>query len=301
MVQWTVRQIWICLIGSTCLTLTLSLSGYALWSQWRQKQAINPEYKIIAIEQTGSQARALQTAYLAELLDLSCNQFTSLYTLDCKKAALKLLSSPLISEASVKKVFPGTLYIEYEIRKPIAYLADYQNIGIDREGYLFPMSPFFSPKELPELYLGLPAFGASEDRLGRKGGIWKSPLQNRYFHLAAELLTFLETAPWKEGFRLKKVDVSNAFAPSLGQREIVLFTEEDFRHTSKEKEICCTFPKILRIAPKEYSQQLVHFFTLRRHMADDYKKQLLQISESTQFHPRIIDLRIPQLAFIENH
>lgn len=301
MKQWTIRQVWICLIGSSCCTLALSVSGYTIWSRSIQKRLIDPENKIVSILQTGSEKEALKTVYLAELLGLSADVYTSLYSLSCREAERRLLSSPLISTARVKRIPPGTLYIDYESRKPIAWLADYQNTGIDKEGYIFPMAPFFSPKELPEIYLGLPSFQAGEDPFGRKGGNWQEPIRTGYFQLALDVLQFLETAPWKEGFRLKKIDVSNAFAPSLGQREIVLFTEEDFRVNSDEREVCCVFPKILRLAPKDYPQQLNHFFILRRNMAEDYKKQLSKICESARFQPRIIDLRIPQLAFVENH
>lgn len=301
MKHWTIRQVLICLIGSSCLTLSLSLCGYFSWSKWMQKRLIDPDYKIVSIIQTGSVKEALKTTYLAELLNLSNDVYTSLYAFNCKKGEAQLLASPLISFASIKKKTPGTLYIDYEVRKPVAQLADYQNMGIDEEGYIFPIFPFFSPKQFPSIYLGLPAFGEGEDRWGRKGGSWQAPIQNNYLKLALDILSFLERAPWEEGFLVKKIDVSNAFAPSLGQREIVLFTEEDFRFLSQEKEVSLVFPKILRLAPKDYPQQLTHFFSLRRNMAEDYKKQLSQISKSTRFQPRIIDLRIPQLAFVENH
>jgi hypothetical protein len=301
MKQWTIRQVWMCLIGSSCLTLALSVSGYTIWSRSIEKRLVDPKNKIVSIVQTGSEKEALKTVYLAELLALSTDVYTSLYALSCTEAERRLLSSPLISSAVVKRIPPGTLCIDYEARKPIAWLSDYQTTGIDKEGYMFPMAPFFSPKELPEIYLGLPSFGAPEDRFGRKGGGWQTPIRTSYFQLALDVLQFLETAPWKEGFRLKKIDVSNAFAPSLGQREVVLFTEEDFRVNGDLREVYCIFPKILRLAPKDYPQQLNHFFLLRRNMAEDYKKQLLKISESARFQPRIIDLRIPQLAFVENH
>ena len=300
MTQWTVRQSILFLVGSTCLTLTLSVAGYLLWKKGDRTKSLDPKYQIISIIQTGPEKEALKTVYLAELLSLSSDSFASLYDFDCKEGEKKLLLSPLISSASIKKMEPDALYIDYEVRKPIAWLSDYQNVGIDAQGHLFPMTPFFSPKELPEIYLGLPSFGADEDRFGRKGGKWQMPLQDRYFLLAQQILTALEGAPWKEGVILKKLDVSNALAPSLGQREIVLFTEENFR-LKKEKEICCTFPKILRLSPKDYPQQLNHFFTLKRNMIEDYKKQLAKVSESTRFQSRIIDLRIPQLAFVENH
>lgn len=78
------------------------------------------------------------------------------------------------------------------------------------------MAPFLSPKQLPEIYLGLPGFTQ-----------WEISPKNSFLQLALEILAYLDTAPWTEGFRIQRIDVSNAFAASLGQREIVLFTEEE--------------------------------------------------------------------------
>jgi len=248
--------------------------------------------------QTGPEKEALNTAYLAELLGLSADHPTSLYAFDCKRAEKRLLLSPMISQAEVKRLPQNAIYIDYEVRKPIARLADYKNIAIDRAGYLFPISPFFAPKEIPEIYLGLPDFGAPEDAYGRKGGEWLTPVHNRFLQLAFEILGFLEEVPWREGFRVKRIDVSNAFCPSLGQREVVLFTEEE---VILKDGASCVFPKFLRLAPKGYPQQLKSFCLLRRNMEADYRKQLADAVDSNRFAPRIIDLRIPQLAFVENH
>ena len=159
-----------------------------------------------------------------------------------------------------------------------------------------------APKELPEIYLGLPAFGESEDSLGRTGGLWQSPMRNSYLCLAFEMLQFLEGLPWREGLRIKRIDVSNAFAPSLGGREIVLFTEEDLILNRGEKSTCCTFPKMLRLSPKEYAQQMNNFLSLRKNIMEDYSKQLSSaaLPQTGRFSSRIVDLRIPHLAFVEN-
>jgi hypothetical protein len=191
------------------------------------------------------------------------------------------------------------VYIDYEVRKPIAWLSDYKNIAIDREGFLFPVAPFFSPKQLPEIYLGLPPFGAPEDRLGRSGGQWLVPLKSRYLNLALEILQYLEGSPWRQGLRIQRIDVSNAFAPTLGSREIVLFTEEEVSFRQEGEEVVCIFPKILRLAPKDYPQQLANFFSLRKSMLEDYRKLLAKVQKNSRFAPRIIDLRIPQLAFVD--
>jgi len=285
------RQALFCLIGSTCLTLTLSLGSYWLWKKHRNERLLSEKYRIASIIQTGPEKEALQTAYLAELLGLSLDQPTQLYAINLKKAEKKLLASPLISHAKIKRYPPETLYIDYEVRRPICWLADYKNTAVDREGSLFPMAPFFSPKHLPEIYLGLPPFTS-----------WK--IKGQALDLALEILQFLETTPWKEGLRIKRIDVSNAFMPSLGQREVVLFTEEELfipQAGPVRGEVVFTFPKILRLAPKDYTQQLGNFFTLRRTMMEDYSRQLFALKPTTggRYAPRIIDLRIPQLAFVE--
>ncbi len=297
--EWSLRQSILCLVGSTLVTLILSLGGYFLWKRDRQNRLGDENYRIASIVQTGPEKEALKTAYLAELLSLSADRPQSIYAFDLKKGEARLLASPLIRQAKIKRLPPATLYVDYEVRKPVAWLADYHNTGIDREGYLFPMSPFFSPKQLPEIYLGLPPFGSQDDRSGRKGGEWLAPLHNKHLSLAFEILQYLEGTPWKEGLVVKRIDVSNAFAASLGQREIVLFTEEELNIRQNEREIVFVFPKILRLAPKEYAQQLGNFFALRRTMMDDYRRQIASADQSSRFSPRIVDLRIPQLAFVQ--
>lgn len=286
MTEWPMRKALACLIGSTCFTLCASLIGYWLWSKHRSERMSNPRYWITGIIQTGPEKEALKTAYLAELLGLSADRPTHLYAFNPKKGEEKLLACPLISSAKVQRLPPSTLYVDYEVRKPIAWIADFKNTAIDETGHLFPVTPFFSPKNLPELYLGLSGFTE-----------WKTGGPS--FELALELLHFLETAPWKEGLKIQRIDVSNAFAPSLGQREIVLFTEEEIAFSKGERQEVCIFPKILRIAPKDYPQQLGNFFSLRKAMMEDYQRQLSTFDRGGRFAPRIIDLRIPQLAFVQ--
>jgi hypothetical protein len=299
--KWTLRQALFCLIGSTLATLLIGLGSIYLYKQWNLKRRFDARYQISGIVQTGPEKEALKTVYLAELLGLSVDQPKNLYALDLKKAESALLSSPLIKKVAVKRVQPSTLYIDYEVRHPIAWLSDYSNTGIDQEGYLLPCTPFFSPKQMPEIYLGLPSFGAAEDTFGRKGGLWRTPIKNRYLNLALELLQTFEGSPWKEGLSIKRIDVSNAFAPSLGRREIVLFTEEEIAVKKGDRQISFTFPKILRLAPKDYAQQLNNFFALRKTMVEDYKTQLASADQGGRFTPRIVDLRILQLAFVESH
>ncbi len=298
--EWTYRQAAFFLIGTTLATLVLSTGSYALWRKGRKSRLLDPHYRIVAIVQTGPEKEALKTSYLAELLSLSSDHPIPLYAFDVKEGEKKLLACPMISRAKIKRVDPGTLYIDYTVRKAIARLSDYENIGLDGEGHLFPLAPFFTPQHLPEIYLGLPSFSSAADEQGREGGSWQTPLQNKHLRLAFEILQALDGAPWQEGMRIKKIDVSNAFAKSAGQREVVLFTEEEIL----AEQTVCLFPKILRLPPKDYSRQLSNFLSLRRSMLEDYKKQVAKSRFSqpvVEFTPRIVDLRLSQMAFVQNH
>ncbi|MDE3055394.1 MAG: FtsQ-type POTRA domain-containing protein [Verrucomicrobiota bacterium] len=281
------------------LALALLLtSGNVLWDYKLRKENNDPRYQIRRIAQTGPVKKALPTDYLTGLLSLSADAPTSLYTFDCREAKEKLLSSPLFREVSIKKEFPDTLLIDYEVRRPVVRLLDYANVAMDRGNRLFPLAPFFSPKEVPGLYLGLPPFGSAKDAYGRAGGEWLSPLENPFLQLAWELFDFLEPLAQREKLRIKCIDVSQAFAPTLGQREIVIHTEEEFLLPQGGVAI---FPKLVRLSPKDYAQELSSFFILRRRMEADYRKQLSSLTgTSVRFSPRIIDLRIPRLAFVEN-
>lgn len=299
---WTLRKVLLFFVGSATLTLTLFIFSRSLFTESKEKRVQDPQYLITALIQTGPEKEALQTAYLAEILGISADHPTNLYAFDIKQGEKKLKSSPLIASAQIKRMPPNALYIDYEARKPVALLGDYSNVAIDKQGHLFPVVPFFSPKELPEIYLGLPVFGGTEDSFERKGGRWDIPLSGKYLSLAFEVLDFLEGSPWREGLRIKKIDVSSAFAPSLGQREIVLFTEEELVLNAKGKSTCCVFPKMLRLSPKDYAAQMLNFLSLRKKMMEDYSKQIegAALPESGRFSFRIIDLRIPHLAFVEN-
>ncbi len=304
MAQWTYRQAWACLVGSTLATLLLSLGGYTIWQRLQMHRLSDEKNKIVAIVQTGPEREALQTAFLAQMLHLSADRTTSLFAVDVGLAERAILTCPLVSEVKIKRVPPGTLFIDYTIRKPVARLADYQNCGLDKEGFFFPLAPFYSPKNLPEIYLGLPPFDISDPLHGRTRGAWQIQPQDKYLLLALDILRMLRDAPWREGMRLKRIDVSNAFAPSAGQREIVLLTEDELVLRETEIETVFLFPRILRLPSKNYAQQLSNFLTLRRTMLDDYRRQIKQsqfAASPVQFAPRIVDLRIPKLAFVQNN
>lgn len=279
------------------MTLTMTLSVTWLYRHWIVRHQTDQQYRLQAIVQTGPEKEALKTAYLAELLDLSLDRPISLYALDLSWAEARLRTSPLIAQATVKRLPPHTLYIDYTVRRPIALLADYHNVALDQEGYLFPLAPFLTPKQLPAIYLGLPPFGQDVGGDGLQGGNWQTPLTGRHIQLALDLLAKLHHSSYGETVHVQRIDVSNAFAKSLGQREIVLFLEEELEVGLGRIAI---FPKIIRLSPKEYPQQLARFNLLRTKMEADYRVQLAERQISGRFATRVLDFRIAQLAFLQD-
>ncbi|HEX4839379.1 MAG TPA: hypothetical protein VFU89_02935 [Rhabdochlamydiaceae bacterium] len=208
------------------------------------------------IVQTGPQREALKTTYLAELMRISADRPITAASFDPISAQKRLLLCPLIKEAKVKLTAPDTIYVDYTVRQPLASLYDFENIALDDEGVPLPVSPFFSPKKLPEIYLGIRNF------------YWGRPLKDRNVELALTILQLLN----RLSLQVKRLDVSKAFLLSLGRREVVLILEEQ------------GYTKALRLTPKNFAQELGNYLELRPKLP---------------YVAQIIDLRIPQLAFIE--
>lgn len=241
------------IIGSALFITGGTYKGLQLYRSQHSQTA--PTY-VCRIVQTGPQKEALKTTYLAELMRISADHPITAASFDPAFAQKRLLACPLIKEAKVKITAPDTVYVDYTVRQPVAWLFDFDNIALDEEGYPFPVSPFFSPKRLPEIYLGIRNF------------YWGRPLKESNAELALTILQLLG----RLSLQVKRLDVSKAFLPSLGRREVVLILEEQ------------GFTKALRLTPKNFAQELGNYLELRPKLPPT---------------PQIIDLRIPQLAFIQ--
>lgn len=300
----TLKQSFYWILFSTCI---LSGTSYALFfgfRYYRSQKIKDQNLKIAAIIQTGSEKKALPTQYLAEKMGLSINCPTNYYAFDEKQAEQKLLSSPFIKQAKVKKLRPNAIYVDYTRRKPIAQLVDYENIGIDEEGYLFFLSPFYTKEGLVELFLGLPAFHESQDEQEREGGSYCKAIQCPHFQLAKKIMSLFEEESFSKRFFLKKIDVSKAFASSYGTKEIVLYIEEKMQITQNDLKSTFILPKYVRLNVKEYQQQLANFLVLSQKMRKDYQKQITLSKQSPSLihcRAKLLDFRIPQLAFIKEN
>lgn len=259
---------------------TLAISGSAalgcLYYLHQMKSQIHDDqYQIVALVQTASDKESLNMVYLAELLNLSIDQPTNLFQFDAEEARKKLLGSHVIKETTIKKIRPGTVFVEYSMRRPIAYSGDYTNTAVDEEGYFFPVSPFYTPKKIPEIRLGILA----------EGTLWGSCCkEKKTFQLAIEVLHALEAYFQGKPIHLKRLDVSKAFASSYGQREIVAMIEEDVEKSEGGRFVVTTYPRTLRFSVSGLEQGVNEYLILREKLKN--KKA------------SIIDLRLDRLAFV---
>jgi|GEM_PF-3071365 len=116
---------------------------------WRGEKKDRGE--VLSLALVSESRDQLKSDAVAEWLNLSAEKFTPLTTFNLKEGAEKLLKIGLMQKVQLYKLEPSALVVSYTLREPFATVANWKNTGIDRGGHLFPLSPFFSPKELPEL------------------------------------------------------------------------------------------------------------------------------------------------------
>ncbi|MDN3507661.1 MAG: FtsQ-type POTRA domain-containing protein [Simkaniaceae bacterium] len=237
------------MIGKTPFVLIVTIAlvtatSYLFVKNQREgvvKRLHDPKRQIRYIVTTGPEKSPLKTAYLAELLQLSTDHPTPFDLFIEKDAEQELQKSPVIKHVEVSKKAPDTIIVDYSIYHPIASLGDFENTAIDEEGHLFPLKPFFSPKNLPEIITGAKTY--------------KTPLESNALALAQSLLTLLTA----HNLNPTRIDTSSAFHASLGRREIVLILNT---HT-------------LRLFPENPEKQLGNYLslapTLPRHTTLDLR------------------------------
>jgi len=232
-------------IGAAIAILGASSIGFVKFQHKRLMRRLeDTSYSIRRIIQTGPQKQALKTSYLAELLDLSSDRHVPLELFSIQDGTKMLLESRVVKQARIERRKPDTLYIDYSVREPLCILLDFENTAIDDEGKLFPLTPFFSPKNLPELYFNIDAPSVPEEKL----------------EMAFDLLSVFANLR-EQPFRLKRIDLSLLDEESLGRRELVIQLQYpgEYLHT-------------LRFNPLTVNQQLANYVGL---IPDLEKKNLI--------------------------
>lgn len=260
-------------------------AGVLYWHYHKIERASDSRYTLVAIMQACDSHEPLQTNYLAELLGLSVDQSVNLYRFNTHEAVQRLLRCPLIKTAEVKKIFPGMIHVKYSLRKPGAYIVDYLNAAMDDEGNLIPTKPFYTPKNLPEIYLGLPA-----------GLIAGGSVFSEKTALAQEVLKEADQINFLTPCRLRRIDVSKAFSKHLGEREIVL-TFETCVSSSEKMESPVRLVSIIRFYPNNWRAQLIKYSILHERLVEEAFAAFSKVKGRY-----VIDMRISELAFIgEGH
>lgn len=205
---------------------------------------MNGNYNIRTIVQKGPVKEALKTVHLCELLQLSRDHPSNLISFDLRRGEELLLSSGVISSAHLSKKMPDCLEVDYSIREPVAFLADYSNTVLDENGVIFSLQPYLTPKILPKLYLGIQiepfVFGRIKDKKMK---------------VALKVLKLLSQFNQNKSIFLDQIDVSNITASSMGQQEIVV----SFFETLGEE----SYIRYLRLSKDNYEEEFLHFLNLK--------------------------------------
>lgn len=216
-----------------CFSLLCITLFYFSLSYFEKREVPKTPIKVIA--QTGPLKEGLKTDYLAELLGLSSDHPKCL---EIEEVEMCLLKSPMIKEASASYLNPETLYIDYTLRTPCFTLLDMENRALDEEGVAIPLTPHFTPKKLPELYLGLQR---PEDLI--------SAYNPKKRHITQKLREILS-------HDLVRVDLSHFEETSLGKQEIVVIV--------KPVDKC----HYLRLPTKGFEKQLSRYLSLQERIVD---------------------------------
>ncbi|NGX51970.1 MAG: hypothetical protein KR126chlam5_00263 [Candidatus Anoxychlamydiales bacterium] len=273
-------------------TLIISGFNYVVISKikkYRQTRFIAEKYNIKSIYQNKKDVN-LDVDYLAELLDLSFDKPTNIFAFNEAAATKKLLASPLIVDAKVKKMKPDCVFVDYTLRKPIAILHDFENILIDQDGFIFPKDPFFKDQNFCSIFLNLNEFKGFEK------------LDSKEAKLAMDILSKLKNSGFADLVKITMLDTSRAYLQSYGKREIILQIDEIVKINKEQKKTEFVFPKILRLSNTNFLEQISNYASLRKKIIKDYENQAVNFeatSDIVRFNPKTIDLRISKLAFID--
>lgn len=261
--------LWIIL--STVFFSGLPALGFYLWEIKQEQRRSNPKYLLKTLIQNRPYEDALDLDTLQQILGLNLEKNINLIDLDLEELEAKLLTFPLIERAKVRKVFPSKLLVSYKLRYPVAFLADFEGAALDREGKMIPLDPYYTPKNLPSVFLGLK----------EEAYQWGEAIPVDDLELIWELLSQFESAAM-EPLALKSFNLSGAHEEQGGKREIIIEAEDKERAT-------CWF---LRLGVEHYPQGLTRFLALRHH--------LLTQTEAVELAAvQTVDLRLPQLAFLK--
>jgi hypothetical protein len=261
----SVLVVWCCVLGF-----------YLIWGKIKEGRLQDPAYSIVAISQKAYSQDTLPCVYLAELMGLAKDKPTNMYAFFPKKAEEALLRHVFFKKAHVQLKKPGVVTVEYEMRAPYAKIFDFENMAISEDLYLFPLSPCYAPKRLPEIIVGTSASEKEEKRM----------LDSEKIALAFSVIE--EAKKFAPQFFLARVDVRAATSTTKCPEIIVLVEESVFE--AKENSLQRYF---VRLPRRAYKKALQRFFTLLPYVKEVRKNGSLDKQE------QIVDMRVDHIALVK--
>ncbi len=282
----------------TCLAFAVWKSGKVLHGKTKKN-----DFLLWVVQTNPQKKQALPTQLLAEMLGLSVDHPVRSSTFSTKNAEKRMRAFPFIEGARISLQTPNALYVDYTLRRPIAYVEDFENIAVDVQGFLFPIDPFYKSMALPRIYCGFSPFGEHPvKKTAPPVATWQRSISGKHFTLALSVLSLIEAPAVKDAFPHPCIDVSHAEEESAATREIVLRLEDVEMRVIGKREIRVHHPRILRLSTIHFAQELGNYLKLREQLILAEAEKHLEVAEHRDFlrmSPTVIDLRIPDLAFVK--
>jgi hypothetical protein len=280
------------IVLSTIIFSSINIYFFIQYKKYQKRKLFDPNYNITSILHSTKDDLRLDTSYLAEVLKLSKDKSINIFLYPTNEAEELLNNEPIIKKAKIKKIKNNTLKIDYEIKKPIASIYDFENVGFDKDFNMFFLAPYIEKKDLIDVYLNIEGNELN----------FKKPFIDDRLKLAKKIIDEISSIGFLDLVKINLIDVSKAYHPSYGKQEIVFTILEEMRIDINSKNVKLIFPRYLRLPINNYLQQLSNYLSLRKKMQKDYLcqlKDLKEIKNEIIFKPKTIDLRIQKLAFID--
>ncbi len=192
--SWSLIGLSLCVI---CLPAYLLLFG---------KKETSPVFLKTIVQKTTT-IESLSPRFFSDYLGLSPKgRSLQIQNLDIKKIQNKLTEFPIFEKVQSEFTPQGELLVSYELRRPAFLLHDFSNCGIDNLGFFIPMAPYYSPKKLTSIFLGIHHLE------------W-----NKAYNIkeALEILNFF--SPYQsDDFNIKLIDLSHVKESIPARREIIV-------------------------------------------------------------------------------
>lgn len=273
----------------------VSGTAWGLVFAWKGLQAYIKGQQFLAkyVVQTGPQKEALPTALLVEVMELSSEPWIALPSINVELLEKKLLHCPVIESASVSKLAPNKLYVDYGLREPLAYLADVPGVALNDKGVLFATKPYLKQELLPTVYLG--KFLDPYWELLRKEQ-WVEAGALGPLRLSVEVVEALKEMV--EPSEILLVDVSKSEELAFGKAELVVCLQDTLPNThayalTPGAELAVV--RYLRLDPKRWKEALRQYQLMRPSLWA-HEGQIRR--EGKQLKNMTIDFRLESLAYL---